>query len=140
MTLEQIKEYLVGTYDKNPFVHSLKMEIVDVGAGRAELTMPVIQELHTNLYGVAHGGSVASVADTAMGVACATLGKRVVTLELNINFLRGATVQPAVRAIGTVIHDGSRTMVVECEVLDQKNELIAKARATFFVIGRFEGV
>ena len=140
MDLARLKEYLVGTYDSNPYVNLLKMCIADIGDGRAELTMPVIHEVHSNLYGIAHGGALASLVDTAMGVACATVGKRVVTLDLNMNFLRSASVQPAIRAVAIVIHNGSRTMVVECEVFDREDALLAKARATFFVIGQFEGV
>lgn len=140
MDLARLKEYLIGTYSTNPFVNLLKMRLSDIGDGRAELTMPIIHEVHSNLYGVAHGGSLASLVDTAMGVACATVGKRVVTLELNMNFLRSASVQPAVKAVAVVIHNGSRTIVVECEVFDRENALLAKARATFFVIGQFEGV
>lgn len=139
MDLAKLKTRLTSTYDHNPFVNLLKMEIGEIGEGQAEILMPVLHELHTNLYGVAHGGALASLADTAMGVACATTGKRVVTLELNMNYLHGPTAQPTIRAIAKVIHNGARTMVVECEVLDQKNALLAKARATFFVIGQFKG-
>ncbi len=135
-----LKKYLAEIYQINPFVNLLKMQISDIGEGRVELTMPIIQEVHTNLYGVAHGGAIASLVDTAMGIACATVGKRVVTLELNLNYMRSAVVQPAVKAIGVVIHNGSRTIVAECEVFDRENALLAKARATFFVIGQFEGV
>jgi acyl-CoA thioesterase len=104
-----------------------------------KIAMPVNQDIHTNLYGAVHGGALASLADTAMGIACATVGKRVVTLEFNMNYIRSAIVQPAIEAIGVVIHNGSSTMVTECEILDQENALLAKARATFFIIGQFEG-
>lgn len=138
--LAKVKEYLVGLYDKNPFVRLLEMSIADIDVGRVELTMPVIHDIHTNLYGVAHGGSLASLADTAMGIACATLGKRVVTLEMNLNYIRSAAVQPALKAVSVIVHNGSRTIVAECEILDQENTLLIKARATFFIIGQFEGV
>lgn len=136
----KIKEYLNKHYHHNSFVNLLKMQIDAVSEGRVEMTMPVCSDIHTNLYGAAHGGAIASLADTAMGIACATLKKRVVTLDLNINYLRGVTVQPSIRAISAVIHNGSRTIVTECEISDGENVLLAKARGTFFVIGRFEGV
>lgn len=140
LRLTNIREFLITNYNHNSFVKLLKMRIDTVGAGRVEITMPVCSDIHTNLYGAAHGGALASLADTAMGIACATLKKRVVTLDLNINYVRGVTVQPAIRAIGVVIHNGSRTIVTECEILDSENVLLAKARGTFFVIGQFEGV
>lgn len=138
--LVRLKEYLIKTYTNNPFVNLLGMKIADIAEGKVEITMPVVPAIHTNLYGVAHGGALASLADTAMGIACATLKRRVVTLDLNLNYIKGAAAQPAVKAIGAVAHNGSRTMVAECDIFDQENALLAKSRATFFVIGQFEGV
>ena len=135
MDYANLKDTLNQKYEKNSFVNLLHMQIVAAREGEIELSMPIQAEIHTNLYGVAHGGSLASLADTAMGIACATFGKRVVTLEMNINFLRGVPIQPAIR----VIHNGSRTIVTECDIYDEENQLMAKARGTFFVIGRFEG-
>jgi acyl-CoA thioesterase len=140
MNPAELRQLLQHLYERNVFVRLLKMEITAIDVGRTEITMPVDPEIHTNLYGNAHGGALASLADTAMGVACATLGKRVVTLDFNMNFLRGVSIQPAIKAIATVIHNGSRTMVIECDLVDQGDDLVAKARGTFFTIGKFEGV
>ena len=136
--LARLKEQLPEIYSLNPFVGLLRMKIEELNAGEATLSMPIIQEIHGNLYGLAHGGASASLADTVMGVACATLGKRVVTLDMNINYLAGAVPGDTVRALGKVIHDGQNTVVVEAELSDGAGKLIAKARGTFFVIGSFE--
>lgn len=136
--LARIKEHLSHLYDINPFVSLLKMRIEDVREGEATLSMPVIYEIHTNLYRNAHGGALASLADTAMGVSCATLGNRVVTLDMNINYIRGAGEQPAIYCTGKVIHNGKSTMVVEAELTDGAGSLLGKARGTFFVIGKFD--
>ncbi|MDU4960569.1 MAG: PaaI family thioesterase [Sporomusaceae bacterium] len=138
--LNRWKGYLIKTYADNPFVNLMQMDIADIGPGKAVITMPVAREIHTNLYGVAHGGALAALADTAMGIACATLKRRVVTLELNLNYIKAAAVQAALQATATVIHNGSRTIVAECDIADGSQALLIKARATFFVIGQFEGV
>ena len=75
-----MQQYLRKIYSQNSFVNLLEMKLIHVEPGNAELTMPVNPTKHTNLYNVAHGGALASLADTAMGVACASLGRRVVTL------------------------------------------------------------
>ena len=41
--------------------------------------------------------------------------------------------------MGKVIHQGRNTMVVEAEICDGNGSLLAKARGTFFVVGKFEG-
>ncbi|BBB91963.1 MAG TPA: PaaI family thioesterase [Methylomusa anaerophila] len=128
---------LVKGHLENPFVDLLEMKIVEVGEGKATLTMPVAANKHTNLYNTAHGGSLASLADTVMGVACATTGKKVVTLDMNLNFIRPATPPETLSAFGRVIHNGNHTLVAETDIVDSMGNLILKARATFFVVGTF---
>jgi 1,4-dihydroxy-2-naphthoyl-CoA hydrolase len=137
--IEHLKQYLNSIYDRNPFVHLLDMEIVALREGEAEITMPVDPVKHTNLYNSLHGGAAAALADTAMGVACATMGNRVVTIDLNINYIRNAAANDLMHAIGRVIHCGRQTMVVEAEILDRSGKLVSKSRGTFMITGSFEG-
>jgi acyl-CoA thioesterase len=136
--LARLKQQLLKIYDSNPYVGLLRMKVADITEGGSTISMPIIQEIHGNLFGVAHGGATASLADTAMGVACVTLGKRVVTLDMNINYLYGAMPGNTVTAFAKVIHDGQHTVVVEAELKDEAGRLLAKARGTFFVVGRFD--
>lgn len=133
----QLTEHLHEIYSQNPFVTLLQMEIIELAEGTAKLSMPVVHGKHTNLYNMAHGGALASLADTAMGMACATTGKKVVTLDMNLNYIRGVECQEAITAVATLNHNGSRTMVAEVDIFDGMNQLLVKARATFFVTGTF---
>ena len=133
-----LKEYFQETYRDNSYVKLLEMKLVHIEPGMAQLTMPINPAKHTNLYHVAHGGAMASVADTVMGVACGSLGRRVVTLEINMNFIKAAESGTIVSAIGRVVHNGRNTLVVECEVLAQDETLLLKARGTFYVVGKFD--
>ena len=133
-----LKEYFQETYRDNSYVKLLEMKLVHIEPGMAQLTMPINPAKHTNLYHVAHGGAMASVADTVMGVACGSLGRRVVTLEINMNFIKAAESGTMVSAIGRVIHNGRNTLVVEGEVLAQDETLLLKARGTFYVVGKFD--
>ena len=135
--MEGLSEHLLTIYEQNPYLILLDMKLVKLDEGYAELSMPIMSK-HTNLYHVAHGGALASLADTIMGVACATTGKKVVTLEMNINFIKSAVPQIGLKGIGKIIHNGKTTMVAEGQILDAENKLIATARGTFFVIGTFE--
>ncbi|MDR3560761.1 MAG: PaaI family thioesterase [Negativicutes bacterium] len=132
-----LKNHLLDIYDRNPFVKLLQMEILELREGETRLAMPVEHQL-TNLYQMAHGGALTALADTSMGLSCASLGKRVVTLDLSINFIRGAEVGQTVAATAKVIHNGKNTLVTESELVNTAGDLIAKARGTFFVIGQFE--
>lgn len=134
---EQLKAHLYEIYAHNPFVNLLQMKIAELGKGTATLSMPVLADKHTNLYSMAHGGALASLADTAMGMACATTGKKIVTLDMNLNYIRNAECQEAITAVATLVHNGSRTMVAEADIFDGMDHLLVKARATFFVTGTF---
>lgn len=136
--VEWLMKHLSDIYDENPYLKLLDMNIVKLEEGYAEINMPILRDKHTNLYQIAHGGAVASLADTIMGVACATVGKKVVTLEMNINFIKGAPPQDAIIGMGKITHNGKSTMVAEGKIFDGENNLIAQSRGTFFVIGQFE--
>ena len=133
-----LKEYFQETYRDNSYVKLLEMKLDHIEPGSARLSRPIKPEKHTNLYSVAHGGAMASVADTVMGVACGSLGRRVVTLEINMNFIKAAEAGTVVFAVGRVLHNGRNTLVVEGEVLGQDDTLLLKARGTFYVVGKFD--
>ncbi|QDR81615.1 PaaI family thioesterase [Sporomusa termitida] len=132
-----LKNHLNTRYAQNSFVNLLQIEIVEIDAGMAKLSMPILHDKHTNLYNIAHGGALASLADTGMGMACASLGQKVVTLEMNLNFIRKAECQEAILAVCTVIHHGSQTMIAGADIFDDTQKLLVKARGTFFITGSF---
>ncbi len=136
--IARLKEKLHNLYKRNPFVGLLQMKVEDVKEGEAKLSMPIIQSIHGNLYGMAHGGATASLADTAMGLVCVSLGKKVVTLDLNINYIYGAADGETMIAVAKVLHNGQHTVVVEAEHHDTAGRLLAKARGTFFVVGNLD--
>ena len=135
-SFDLLKKHLQLSYDANPYVNFLKMSLDEMSESHSEISMPVAPE-HGNLFGVAHGGALASLADTAMGVACATTGKKVLTIDMNMNFMRSATLNSHIRAVGRVIHNGQHTLVAEAEIFNPDNQLILKARGTFFATGYF---
>lgn len=131
-TQEQIIEF----YHANTVIDYLGIEVVPTPDGEARLEL-CADERQANLYSMAHGGVLTTMADTAMGAKCLALNKRVVTISLNIQFMHAVmTNTPRVFTEATVLHDGRKTMVCECNILDAKGKLYAKASATFFVTGK----
>lgn len=122
-------------YEANPFLELLGVRVASFERGRVRLDMDVKHE-HTNVHHIAHGGVAATMIDTAMGVACFTCDKGVVTLEMNLSFIR-PVYEGLVYAIGEVVHNGKHTMVCEGSVYGEDGELCMKARGTFFVIRNF---
>ncbi len=82
--------------------------------------------------GVLHGGVLMAMADSA-GAACAFLalsrGAATSTIESKTNFL-GAVTGGQVTAISRPLHVGRSTIVVETEIRDDANRLVAKTTQT----------
>lgn len=135
---DSLKEYFQETYKDNAFVKLLAMRLDHLEPGLAEMSMLIDPNKHTNLYQVAHGGALASLADTAMGVACGSVGSRVVTLEMNMNFIKASAENTLITAVGRLIHNGRTTIVADCEVAGSDGTLLLKARGTFYVVGQFD--
>jgi uncharacterized protein (TIGR00369 family) len=87
---------------------------------------------HANPMGTVHGGILCDIADAAMGIAYgATLGEgeTFTTLELKINFIRPVWTGRLV-ATGRVVQGGRSVGVVECDIVDAKERLVARATST----------
>ena len=65
----------------------LGMEIVEIGPGRATLSMTVRPDM-VNGQRIAHGGFIFALADSAFAFACNTHNERVVAAQGNITFIR----------------------------------------------------
>ena len=90
---------------------------------------------HLNLQGLVHGGLLATLADTAMGLAVRTEvepGRRHVTIQLGIQYLRPG--QPGrIQARGRTLRIGRQVGHAEAEVTDGRGRLLARAQGTYSV-------
>jgi len=93
-------------------------------------------ERHANPMGTLHGGILCDLADAAMGTAMATTldaGQSYTTLELAINFLKPIR-SGMLTAEGRVVKRTRRVGLTECDVLDEKGSLVARAKSTCLVL------
>ena len=92
---------------------------------------------HTNVQGLVHGGLLALLADTAMGLAVRTqlpAGRPHVTVQLGIRYLRAATSEKGLlTAIGRTTKVGRTLAFATAEISTADGTLIATADATISV-------
>jgi acyl-CoA thioesterase len=131
----ELFDAVVAITNSIPAHQNLNIKLLTIAPGRAELKMTVGSEF-SNSYGIAHGGVIATFADSAMGVALRTLNIKVVTLEINLNFLVRVETGENLIVKACSIHTGKQVLVAEAEVYNSKNKLVSKSRATFFRVGR----
>ena len=106
--------------------------------GYAEIILPYRNEL-CNFSGTVHGGFIASIVDSAGGIALMTLSdveKLVSTVELKLNFFK--PVQQDIRACANILHKGGTLGVGHIEVkFDSDDTLVAVGTATYFIKSGF---
>jgi acyl-CoA thioesterase len=73
-------------WDEDAASAGLGMRLVSSGAGRAVLEMPVRADM-VNGHGIAHGGFVFSLADSAFAFACNSRNRRTVAQACDIVFV-----------------------------------------------------
>lgn len=134
--LTEMQQHIVEFYHKNPFLEYIHAEAVPAADGEVRLELKVESE-HTNLYGIIHGGALMTLADTAMGAAALARNKKVVTMNLSMDFMHSVPMTTRIIATGTVLHDGRHTMTLESDIRDDTGKLFAKAHGTFYVLGHF---
>ena len=133
---ESYEKALRRAAEAAPIYQLLQIHLDRIDTGFARFRMPFRKEL-TQAYGVAHGGVIATLADTAVAFALMTIiqpGEMVTTAEFKINFFSGVK-SGEMFGEARVVHKGKRLVVADMEVKDQKGELIAKGMATYAIIG-----
>lgn len=117
----------------SPFLAQLGVSLAERSEGHVVLELTVA-ESHLRTRGIAHGGVIASLLDTAMGVAVSTKvpeGCFPVTAQLNVNFIRPAWNGEKLRILGDVRHSGRTTAVATGEILTESGVLVATSSGTF---------
>jgi uncharacterized protein (TIGR00369 family) len=110
------------------------IELVDASPGFVEIAFHAGPE-HVNLQGLVHGGMLATVADTAMGLAVRTIlepGRRHVTVQLGVEFLSPGHPGRIV-ARGRSVKIGTQLGFAEADVIDTRDRLLARAHSTLSV-------
>jgi uncharacterized protein (TIGR00369 family) len=114
-----------------PIGKLLGLRILSIEPGRASIEFEAT-ESHSNPMGTLHGGVLCDLADAAMGAAYrGTLaeGESFTTLELKMNFLRPVW-QATLRADARIVSAGKTVGMIECDIIDEKKRLVARASST----------
>lgn len=88
-----------------------------------------------NSGGVAHGGLIFSMGDTAAGHAARTDGRRYVTQTSTIHFISNVGLGHTIRAEARIQHRGQATCLVDVRFTNEEERLLASGTYTFFCIG-----
>jgi uncharacterized protein (TIGR00369 family) len=126
-----VQKMIRGEAPQAPVGCLVGFRVIAAKPGEATVELAVGPQ-HANPMGTLHGGVLCDIADAAMGIAyaCALAeDESFTTLELKINFLRPVW-SGILRAVGRVVKRGTTVGLVECDVLDEQERLVARASST----------
>ncbi len=122
------KDVLKSIFDKvnreDTFSKRIGVKLVELLPGFARTTLSITDET-INIYQMAHGGAIFSVADQACESAGNSFGEPAVALQQNIHFLSAGKSGDLLEATAKVIHRAKRIGLIEYEVRNQEGLLVA---------------
>lgn len=128
---------MAGKIPPPPMVSLLGLRIVEAEPGHVVFAGTATEQVYNGM-GVAHGGFVATLLDSALGCAINSLmpaGRSFTTLELTINYTRPLRREAGeVRCEARVIHAGNRVATAEGRVVDAAGKIYAHGTTTCIVV------
>lgn len=128
---EFVRDVAEGKAEPPPIAKLIGFTVTFVQDGKAVVEFEA-GERHANPMGSLHGGILCDISDAAMGIAYASNlneGETFTTLELKINFIKPVW-NARLRAEANVIKQGKTVGLVECDVVDEQEQLVAHATCT----------
>lgn len=105
----------------------LGMEIVDVGPGKAAISM-TIDERMVNGHGICHGGYIFTLADSAFAFACNSWNQSTVASHCAVSFLRPARLGERLTASAVERYREGRSGITDVTVTNEAGETVAEFR------------
>jgi len=108
--------------------HGMGITISGVDKGRASAEITITPE-HMNGHGTGHGGVIYFLGIAAFGYAANTINRRGFGQQASITYLAPATEGDRLTATAQEVHSTGRSMIIDVEIRNQNDTLIATMRA-----------
>jgi uncharacterized protein (TIGR00369 family) len=135
--LEFVQGLVSGAVPLNTMAQTLGYDVVEAESGRVVLAVEPTGA-HLNPWGTVHGGLMAALLDSCMGLAIHSMldkGVGSTTLEFKISLVRAIT--PAtgrITAEGKLLNFGRRVGTAEGRLTDSKGRLLAHGTTTCLIL------
>lgn len=129
---KQMSRYIKKIFNDCNVGKLLGIEIVEVKDGMARGKLKLKKE-HINVFGIAHGGIIFTLADHVGGVCGNSIGKKSLLVESSIQYFKGATKGETIFAEAQLIHKGKKIGRIDIKITDKQNKLIALMHMVFYI-------
>ena len=111
----------------------LGMQIVDVGPGRATLTMAIRDDM-LNGHDICHGGLITTLADSAFAFACNSYNELTVASGFSVDLLAPGRLNDVLTARCIEVSKAGRTGVYDTVITNQRGERVAVFRGRSYTM------
>ena len=111
-------------FSRDQATQALGIHLLDAGAGRARLNMPVRADMIQG-HGTCHGGFLFALADSAFAFACNSYDEATVALGCSIDYVAPALCGDLLTATASEQSRKGRTGLYDVRIENQRGELIA---------------
>lgn len=137
--LKQVSIEEINRFADNTLIGHLGMLCTEIGEDYVVATMPVNHKTHQPM-GLLHGGASAALIESIGSMGSTLLvdleKEYPVGLEINANHI-GSLKNGVVKAIGKIVHAGSKTHVWQVDIFDEAStKLICTGRLTVMIVAR----
>lgn len=133
---DEVKERIKHRVLDNAFCQAMQMEVVEIECGKLVMRVKISDKCHTNIYGYVHGGVFSGLADTACGVCCFTDGVKVITLDMNLSYIKNVKAGAVVYCRAEILQHGNKIMRTHCIITDDKGNLLVDGALSFYIIDK----
>ena len=129
------KDVSKAIFDKvnseDTFAQLIGMKLIELQPGFARTILPITENM-VNMYQMAHGGAIFSVADQACEAAGNSFGEPAVALQNNFHFLASGKAGDLLKATAKLVNRSNRIGLIEFEVTNQEGLQLAKGQQLIY--------
>ena len=118
-------------YAEDRAAQSMGIELLEVREGFARVAFVVRDDMVSG-HGIAHGGFIFALADTAFAYACNSRNRVTIALQCSISFTAAGKRGSRVTATARERFAGGRTGTYDVEVADETDTVLAYFRGTSY--------
>ena len=120
--------------NKGYMKHLGGLELKQISETQYEFIVEV-KEIHLNTGKIAHGGYLASIADTGMGTAAHKVAgdKRCVTINLDMKFISAGQLGDKLKGNVKILKKTKTLVFINCEISNDK-EIVVSASGTWKIL------
>jgi len=128
-------------YAQNCFMMDFfNVSIDEIHCGSCQVSLKIDHDRHANNRNVVHGGVLAALADSVLGVTACAVGEKVVTVSFAMNYIRNIDFYGTARVVSQIVSHQEKTMLISARMYDDEDRLMATISCNMMIVGKYEGI